>query len=471
MIWICNLILSESLSLSGQFMIGFLKPRLISASFLCVGIAAVPVSSYAQDDRQRLIELVDQQNYQAAYRLADSLFDLLAGEPDFDYLYGLSAYHAGFYQEAIFAFERTLLVRPQDAPARYALALVYYKVNNLVAAEQEFTILKKQSDNALIKQNSQNYLAQIKHSQSKNKSSTLAKVSVGVGYDSNVGAGLSEIIFPLPLQKLGLVDFTLPKQSAYQQLLAAKILYRKPVIKSGAVLASGSVNKTLYSGLDHLETTQLDLSVGYAHSWQTLSARANLFYQKFWLGGSGYQDLTALLAKLSWQLDSKQKLALSTNFSATSNDDNSDLNLNTRSLKLSYSYRFDEHNLTAYAAHAIEEVDNFNSASKQFERDLNTFGLTLTSMIENWGQLRVQVQHQAADHPYLNETLLGQIPVLSRYPNKRSDHLNSIKFELDYPLADKWLWQNSIKIMNRSSNHAIYDFDRNLITSLISYQF
>lgn len=451
-------------------MIGFLKPRLVSAFFLCMGIAAVP-ASYAQDDRQRLIELVDQQNYQAAYRLADNLFDLLAGEPDFDYLYGLSAYHTGYYQEAIFAFERTLLVRPQDVSARYALALVYYKVNNLVAAEQEFMVLQTQSDNALIKQNSQHYLTQIKQSQVTTKASTLAKVSVGLGYDSNVGAGLSEAIFPLPLQQLGLVDFTLPEQSAYQQLLAAKVLYRKPVIKSGTVLASGAVNKTLHSGLDNLETTQLDLSVGYAHSWQTLSARANLFYQKFWLGGSSYQDLTALLAKLNWQLDSKQQLALSTNFSTTSNNNNTDLNLNTRSLKLSYSYRFGEHNLTAYGAHAIEEVDNFNSASKHFERDLNTFGLILTSMIENWGQLRIQIQHQSAEHPYLNETLLGQVPVLSRYSNKRSDHLNSIQFELDYPFADKWLWQNSVKIMNRSSNQSIYDFDRNVLTSLISYQF
>lgn len=451
-------------------MIGFFKPRLISALFLCMGIANTPVL-YAQDDRQRLIELVDQQNYQAAYQLANSLFDLLAGEPDFDYLYGLSAYHSGFYQEAIFAFERTLLARPTDASARYALALAYYKVNNLAAAEQEFMMLKTQSDNALIKQNSQHYLAQIKQNRQTNTATTLAQVSLGLGYDSNVGAGLSERIFPLPLQQLGLADATLPEQSAYQQLLAAKILYRKPVIKSGAVLASGAVNKTMHSGLDDLETTQLDLSVGYAHAWQDFNARANLFYQKIWLGGSGYQDLTALLGKLNWQLDNKQILALSTNFSATGNDSNSDLNLNTRSVKLSYSYRFDEHNLTAYGSHAIEEVDNFNSASKQFERDLNTVGLALTSMIENWGQLKVQVQHQSADHLYLNETLLGQVPVLSLYPNKRSDNLNSIKFELDYPFAQQWLWQNSIKIMNRSSNHAVYSFDRNQITSLISYQF
>lgn len=56
--------------------------------------------------------------FQKAYRLATQEFDLYAGKPAFDYLYGLAALNSGAKEEASFAFERVLINAPSHTTAR-----------------------------------------------------------------------------------------------------------------------------------------------------------------------------------------------------------------------------------------------------------------------------------------------------------------------------------------------------------------
>ncbi|GEM_PF-3413549 len=446
-----------------------LKKYWIVCCFIGV-VNAASFNSYASDDRQKLIELVEQQNYPAAYQLAEQLFDLLAGDPDFDYLYGLAAYHAGYFQEAIFAFERTLLVRPEDDNARYALALVYFKVENYIAARAEFARLEHTQDE-YVRQQSLQYMQAIEGNLQANNAQLAANLSVGLGYDSNVNSGLGDELYPIPIPNVGLVDFKFPEQSAYQQSLSANVLYFRPLTKPGGIIASAAFDKTNYSGSDSLEKANLDLAVGYIHKWQNYTAKATVFYQKFWFGGGVYQDLYAVLGQVNWQYKTNQKIALSSNFSITDNIENDNLDLQTNSFKLSHSYRFSEHKLTTYVSHGKESVTDYSFDSKHYERYVNALGINWQMLVNDWGIFELGYQYQSTRHPHLNETIVGAGGESLFFEQKRKDHINTVKFGFEYFISKQWQWQNSYQISNRNSNHLFYNFDRSVFSSQLNYRF
>lgn len=91
----------------------------------------------------KLEVLIRQQDHAAAWQLAQQLMPEQEGEPRFDYLFGLAARSAGQLHQAVFALERALLSQPQSSDIRLALAVSYYDLGNLPAAEREITLLEK----------------------------------------------------------------------------------------------------------------------------------------------------------------------------------------------------------------------------------------------------------------------------------------------------------------------------------------
>ena len=81
-------------------------------------VAATPV--FADDVLQRAEALINLQHASQAYDLLAPLEDDRAGQPQYDYLLGLSLLEMGEAHTAIFAFERCLSVEPK-------MALVAYK--------------------------------------------------------------------------------------------------------------------------------------------------------------------------------------------------------------------------------------------------------------------------------------------------------------------------------------------------------
>src|SRR5690242_14276286 len=66
--------------------------------------------------------LLDANHPQAAFNLLAPLQAQRAGDPDYDYLLGVAALDLGRNTEAVFALERVLAVRPDNAPARAQIA-------------------------------------------------------------------------------------------------------------------------------------------------------------------------------------------------------------------------------------------------------------------------------------------------------------------------------------------------------------
>ena len=81
-------------------------------------------SALAQEDvLGRSLEDLQSGNAVAAYERLQVLEARHAGDPDFDFLLGISALASGRGTEAIFALERVLAMRPDDVNARVASLL------------------------------------------------------------------------------------------------------------------------------------------------------------------------------------------------------------------------------------------------------------------------------------------------------------------------------------------------------------
>jgi predicted Zn-dependent protease len=108
--------------------------------FMCFSSMVLASSSASLD---KLEGLIRQQDHVAAWQLARELMPEQEGEPRFDYLFGLAARSAGQLHQAVFALERALFSQPQSLDIRLALAVSYYELGNLPAAERELTLLEK----------------------------------------------------------------------------------------------------------------------------------------------------------------------------------------------------------------------------------------------------------------------------------------------------------------------------------------
>ena len=82
----------------------------------------------------------------SAYTLLAPLSDERAGDPDFDYLLGIAALDSGQPGQAVFALERVLAVKPNDALARAEIARAYFALAEFDTSKQEFENVKTSAE-------------------------------------------------------------------------------------------------------------------------------------------------------------------------------------------------------------------------------------------------------------------------------------------------------------------------------------
>ena len=133
--------------------------------------------------------LLDNGKYQHAYHLLNDNETNLAGDPDFDYLLGTAAVMTKNYEQAIYVFERVLVLRPNHAGARLDMAISYYHLGNYEYAKRELQIILKlyrKSAPKPILNAVNSYLSRIEDKLTKFKQSYTASLSIGI--DDNVNA-------------------------------------------------------------------------------------------------------------------------------------------------------------------------------------------------------------------------------------------------------------------------------------------
>ena len=103
-----------------------------------IAVSAFSFSAVPGNPTETIKALYAQGQFEQAYQLGRAAEFNWEGDPEFDFNYGLAAIESGHYEDAIFALERVVFLRPDILRLRLELARAHFLNENFVAARAEF---------------------------------------------------------------------------------------------------------------------------------------------------------------------------------------------------------------------------------------------------------------------------------------------------------------------------------------------
>ena len=143
--------------------------------------------------------LYAQGQFEQAYQLGRAAEFNWEGDPEFDFNYGLAAIESGHYEDAIFALERVVFLRPDILRLRLELARAHFLNENFVAARAEFQRVLDRSPPPNVQENIARFLAQMDAAQLAKRRQITGWGQLRGGYDTNVNSATEAEAITTPL--------------------------------------------------------------------------------------------------------------------------------------------------------------------------------------------------------------------------------------------------------------------------------
>lgn len=159
-------------------------------------LSAGPV--LADEPLRQAQAFVAQGQAQAAYDLLKPLSEERAGEPDFDYIYGIAALDSGHPLEAVFALERAVDLAPERGEARAELARAYLELGDTDDARKEFDKVKQMELPSEVERTVERYISSIDQYHDVSRTRYRPYIRVGLGWDNNVNNATNENQIAVP---------------------------------------------------------------------------------------------------------------------------------------------------------------------------------------------------------------------------------------------------------------------------------
>src|SRR5688572_2285895 len=134
-----------------------------------------------------------------AYELLRRFEADFAGDPEFDYLFGVAALETGRPDQASIALERALIVNPDFVGARLDLARAYFALKDFDRAKLELNTLLGQNPPPAARETIDRYLAEIDTRVRTRQRRLTAYLETTLGYDTNVNNSTSTSSVFVPL--------------------------------------------------------------------------------------------------------------------------------------------------------------------------------------------------------------------------------------------------------------------------------
>ena len=238
-----------------------------------------------------LRKLVDAGQFDGAYALAAKHTDL-AGNPHYDFLYGLAAVNTNQRAQGVLALERHLMAVPANDRARLELAKAYFEMGDYTRSRQEFEFVLRYAPPPEVQKNIQRYLDQMT-----SREAASAKVAArmylewGLGHDSNVNAGTFH-------------DSILGQQLAPNDSARASDSLFTQVMAGGQWLRRVDNSLTLHAGADFdwkhnpsaqdFNTHNLGGYMGFSVQKGPSQYKLTLSDGQLWVGGDAYRNTLSL---------------------------------------------------------------------------------------------------------------------------------------------------------------------------------
>ena len=425
-------------------------------------LLALSGSAAADQVTDQARELLASRQAGSAYTLLAPFSDERAGDPEFDYLLGIAALDSGQPGQAVFALERVLAVRPDDALARAEIARAYFALSEFETSKQEFENVKSSDEipdtaRATMAQ----YLTLIDRAQ-RGEQRVSGYIGFSTGYDTNANSGTDNTTIAIPV--LGNLPFQLIDRATSQDspftAVSAGFNALKPIDKTWALV--GGANGYYRATENPFSTADAYL---YAGVRGTFGKHEVLFAgqgENFIIDGDSLRHVYGGYTQYSYAIDNKSRLSLSFQGNKIDYPDLSNRNATRYVTSANYLRALPTKRETVIYAGFYGGVEQENDSSRpQFGHDV--YGGRLGGSIELMPKLRGFASVSIEQRDYH-----GPDPVFLR---TRDDTQYNITGGALYKFCENWLLRPNVTYTANNSNVPINDFDRVVVGIDITMQF
>jgi len=246
----------------------FLK-RLVFSICAASAFAFSSGAAWAEVDAlvRESLALIEQGQAQQAFDRLAAVETERAGDPDFDTVLGIAANDTAQFSRAVFALERALTVQPANARARAELGRALFALKDNQGARQVLQETKRENIPADVARRIDDFLLAIDRNEEAARSSVKAYIETSYGSDSNINSGPSNSSVAVPA--LGGLVFTLSptgvklKDDFYS--IGAGVSGRYVIDPRLSLIASANGNYRFNLDHDDFDTRQFDVTAGASY--------------------------------------------------------------------------------------------------------------------------------------------------------------------------------------------------------------
>ena len=421
-----------------------------------------------QEILKELNDLVAAERYDEAWVLSNEHVMDMGGEPNFDYLMGMAALNTNASQEAVFAFERAVIVKPKWKQARFQLARSYFQVENLAASKSELTKLKAEStDQAFIDQ-IDGYIGQVDNAILSKKRKFQQNIAFMVGFDDNINSGttldsifLTQLGTDIPLSP----DSQEIKDTSYNTTYVAS--YQEPLNQNSLIIGQLGIFRTDYQDSPQFERTMVDATVKFQDVLGDFTYQVGGFFRPMELNGELFRDQYGFATTWAYPLAPGWGLNWQAGFGKTNYEagEEQDVRDVFATVATTYQTGMWQHSLSLNHTdiRAILPNTKYNSHHYYHIIYQNAYILTQTQ------QLTFNASYQKYNYD-VKHPILGQVRDESQVSagiGWRYMYNEWLMFSLGYQYTDK----TSVDHITKNPKGTIFQYERNVFNLGVTLQF
>lgn len=278
---------------------------LLFSFLLLLGAGATPARAAAEPDLAKADALLKAGRAAEAYAYLEPFEDAQAGNPKFDYVFGLAALDSGNVGRATLALERVLAVEPGFAGARIDMARAYFTLGDYARAKDEFRAVLAQNPPPRARAVIERYLQAIDEREKTPRTVLTAFAELTLGRDSNVNNSTSQSEVAVPA--LGNLVFTLDptnvKRSDDYSTLSAGAEISHALTPGVSLFAGAGGRYRANSTEERFDTKSVDARAGIALPGPRTLFRAMVQGERFYLDHEANRTLRGIAGDARYSLN------------------------------------------------------------------------------------------------------------------------------------------------------------------------
>lgn len=440
------------------------RGRLFALGIGLVLSAVMAPAAWAADGTRRLAALIDQGEYEQAYQLAQDGSARRAGEPLFDFYYGVAAVETENLSEGIFALERALIQRPGFDQARLELARAYFLQRDDRRARREFEAVRAHDPPPNVVQQIERYLLAIQRRADEYETTVSGYVEFGGGHDSNVNSATSSDSVETVVGRITLPNDNREQSDSFAHL-GTRGQVSHPVSPGVNLIGEVGLRGRFYSDEDDFDTATLDGSFGALWRQDDRRLRATLDLGRFYLDGDDYRDRVG--GRIGYQLDVSERstVGVNLNVSELRHDTQEFLDSTLWVIDGAITHTFMSRRRPTLSLGAFvggERADDEGTrAQANAERDI--IGVRAGGQMRLAPEWALRAGLEARSSDYEKADLL--------FSESRDEEYYALDLALDWRPSARWTIGPRVRVSSNESNIDLYEYEREEILIRARYDF